>query len=82
MNLVVFSTNLDWDRTKNGVICDSIRCSIPNRGLLGVFSWVVFGHNSGGRSGKTSFMALLNDQTSASESESESLVSCNTFYSN
>ena len=46
---------------------------------MGVFSWVVFGHNSGGKSRKKSFIALSNDQTSASELEPESLVACNTF---
>ena len=82
MNLVVFSTNFDWGLSNNGVACDSIKCSIPDSGLTGVFSWDVFGHNSGGKSQKTSFIALSNDQTSASESEPESLAACNTFCGN
>ena len=73
MYFVVFSTNLDWGRTNNGVEQDSINCSIPERGFNGAWSCWVFGHNSGGRSWKISFMARSKEQTSDSVSESDSL---------
>ena len=79
INLAVFSTNYDWGSTNNGVACDSIKYSIPESGLTGVCSWGVLGHNSWGKSRKTSLMALLKDQTSGSESEPESLVGCAKF---
>ena len=50
MYFVVFSTNLDWGRTSNGVEPDSIKRSIPERGLDGAWSCWILGHNSAGRS--------------------------------
>ena len=79
MNLVMFSTSFDWGTTNNGVACDSIKCSIPDKSVTGACPCGVFGHNSWGKSLKTSFIALSNHQTTASESEPESLAICNTF---
>ena len=53
--------------------CDFINCSIPDKGLAGVCSRVDLGHNSGGRSLKTSMIALSKEQVSISISEPESL---------
>ena len=32
----MFSTGLDCGNTSNGVACDSIRCSMPDKGFAGV----------------------------------------------
>ena len=40
------SNNLNWGSSNHGVACDSIKCSIPESGLMGVCSWGVLGHNS------------------------------------
>ena len=73
-NLAVFSTNLDCGNTNNGVTCNSIRCSMPDRGFAGVCSSVGLGHNSGGKSLKTSFIVLSKDQVSISNSQPKSFV--------
>ena len=73
MYFVVFSTSLNWGRTSNGVELDSIKCSIPERGLDGAWSCWVLGHNSAGRSLKTSFIARSKDQISVSVSKSDTL---------
>ena len=73
MYFVVFATHLDWGRTSNGLERDSIKCSIPERGLDGAWSCWVLGHNSAGRSLKTSFIARSKDQVSVSVSELDSL---------
>ena len=57
----MFSTKFDYGNTNNGVTCDSIKCSMPERGLAGICSLVGLGHNSGGKSLKTSFIALSKD---------------------
>ena len=44
--------------------CDSINCSIPDKGLTRVCSRVDLGHNFGGRSLKTSLTALSEVQVS------------------
>ena len=72
----MFSTSLDCGNTNNGVACDSIRCSMPDKGFAGVCFSVGLGHNSGGKSLKTSLIALSKDQVSISEYEPESFVEC------
>ena len=73
MYFMVFSTNLDWGRTSNGLEWDSIKCSIQERGWDGAWSCWVLGHNSAGRNLKTSFIARSKDQVSVSVSKSDSL---------
>ena len=58
----------------HGVACNSIRCSMPDKGFAGVCSSVGLGCNSRGKSLKTSLTALSKDQVSISESEPESFV--------
>ena len=50
----MFSTSLDCGNINNGVACDSIKCSMPDKGFAGVCSSDGLGHNSGGKSLKTS----------------------------
>ena len=70
----MFPTNLDYGNTKNGVTCDSIKCSVPERGLAEICSSVGLGHNSADKNLNTSFIALLKNQVSSSESETQSFV--------
>ena len=72
----MFSTSLDCGNTNNAVACDSIKCSRPDKGFAGVCSSDGLGHNSGGKSLKTSLIALSKDQVSISESEPESFEGC------
>ena len=65
----MFATSLDCGNTSKGVACDSIRCSMPDKGFAGVCSSVGLGHNSRGKSLKISLIALSKDQVSISESE-------------
>ena len=51
-----------------------IRSSMPDKGFAGVCSLVGLGHNTRGKSLKTSLFALSKDQVSISESEPESFV--------
>ena len=70
----MFSTSLDCGNTNDKVACDSIRCSMPDKGFAGVCSSVGLGQNSGGKSLKTSLIALSKNQVSISKSEPESFV--------
>ena len=53
----MFSINLDCGNISNGVACDSISCSISDKGFARACSSVDLGHNSGGKSLKTSLIA-------------------------
>ena len=76
--MAILIISLDCGNTNNGVACDSIRCSMPDKGFAGICYSVGLGHNSGGKSLKTSFIALLKDQVSILELEPESFVErCN-----
>ena len=56
----MFSINLDYGNISNGVAisCDSISCSIPDKGFAGACSLVDLRHSFGGKSLKTLLIAL------------------------
>ena len=68
----MFSTSLDCGNTSNGVACESISCTMPDKGFASACSLVGLGYNSDGKSLKTSLIALSKDQVSISDSEPES----------
>ena len=70
----MFSTSLDCGNTSNGVACNSIRCSMPDKGFAMACSSVGLGHNFRGKSLKTSLIVLSKDQVSILDSEPESFV--------
>ena len=78
-NLAVFSINLDCGNISNGVDCDSISCSIPDKGFAGACFSVDLGHSSGGKSLNTSLIALSKDKVSISVSDPESLECLDLF---